>query len=171
MKKITDLKENECILCTTLEECNAIMDLMHEAGLKWSSGSSYKELRTTTRLPEQCYYPAAWHYCDKQYAIEKWHTIYPASDFIFSPKRGDIIEVSSNDRYRSKGIFLVEIKWARLPYICVDVFTKKQYKEWTEFETCGWKYARPLQPERKPRTIEATDEEWESIQKQLGINL
>jgi len=168
MKKVTDLKENECILCTTQEECDAIQDLMHEAWLKWCDGRSYKERRNAIYIPNQCYYPFAWKYGKKEYDKENWHTIYPASDFVFAPKRGDIIEVSMDNKYRGKRIFLVEIKWAKAPFICVDVSNEKIYKEWGKFDTSNWKCARPLS-ERKPRTIEATDEEWESIQKQLGI--
>ena len=169
MKKVTDLKKNECILCTTLEECDAILDLMHEAGLKWNTGGLYKDERDVKYLPNKCYYPYDGAYSDKAYAKECWYKIYTASDFIFAPKRGDVIEVSDSNEKREKRIFLAKIKWAKSPFICVWASFEEVYKKWEKFIFSLWKCARPIQPERKPRTIEATDEEWESIQKQLGI--
>lgn len=41
--KVTDLKENEVIHCETLEQYEAICQLLHEAGLRWYDGQTYLE--------------------------------------------------------------------------------------------------------------------------------
>lgn len=168
MKKVTELQDNECILCTTEEECNAIMDLMHEAGLKWYDWDSYKKYRCMAFLTEQCHYPAIWRHCDKQYAIHNWHTIYPVSDFLFVPKTGDLVEVSDDGEKREKRIYLATLDGKDYPYVCVKWASNTDYINGKEFDCWTREYMRPIN--RKPRTIEATDEEWEKIQKQLWLS-
>lgn len=81
--KVTDLKVGEVILCRTEGECEAILDLMHEAWLKWHDGTSYKENRRMPSVPIQCYEPAKWiHSNTNWYKVSNWYTIYPASLFI-----------------------------------------------------------------------------------------
>ncbi len=82
MKKITDLKANEGILCKTEEECNKILDLMHESWLKWCDNTTYKENRIMDWLDDwwitYCPYLFEWtHSCTSNPIIKK----YPASDF------------------------------------------------------------------------------------------
>lgn len=76
MKLVTELKENEVIHCKTEEEAVAICKLMHEAGLKWSSGLSY--LRTPYYVKDVCY-------CLKCGTVTCYdgsaYAIHPASDF------------------------------------------------------------------------------------------
>ncbi len=101
MKKVTDLKENECIHCKTKEEANAICKLMHDAGLKWCDCSIYLDYderkNSMARKPKQTssynlqwwlhkentvYYPFHGQYSILKYAIKHNHKVYPASDFI-----------------------------------------------------------------------------------------
>ena len=80
--KVTDLLENEAILCSTEEECNKILDLMHEAWLKWANWNSYEIYRNMDHLNEwQCYFPKDWCRCDKNFSIAQWLKIYNASEF------------------------------------------------------------------------------------------
>ncbi len=44
MKKVTDLKENEVIVCRSEQESEKIRQLLHDAGLKRCSGESYLEI-------------------------------------------------------------------------------------------------------------------------------
>lgn len=86
--QVTDLWENEWISCTTEEECNKILDLMHDAWLKWSSWKSYKEERIMEFLNEwQVYFPYIWKYDRKEYCIAQWYKLYPASDFIWEESK------------------------------------------------------------------------------------
>lgn len=55
MKKVTDLKENEVIVCRSEQEAKQIRQLMHDAGLKWCTGESY--LERYLNYNEICYYP------------------------------------------------------------------------------------------------------------------
>lgn len=142
MKKVKELKENECILCTTMEEDDAIRDLMHEAWLKWCNNYSYKNYHPTKELPNQCYRPFIWTYCHKEFAEREWYTIYPASDFIFAPKRGDLVEVSDDEKVWHKRIYLTTIEGSRYPFLCVDEAQENYYKNKRKFTHVSRKYMK-----------------------------
>ena len=79
--KVTDLWEKEAILCTTEKECNKILDLMHEAWLKWWDWESYKEKRYMDYICEwQVYNPYRWTNWKVLYYSD--FKLYDASDFI-----------------------------------------------------------------------------------------
>ena len=81
MKKVTDLGANEVIHCPTEREAIAICQLMHDAGLRWSSGKSYVvETDWEYEGKETCYCPSSGICLGKFYL--KGHTIHPASDFL-----------------------------------------------------------------------------------------
>lgn len=85
--KVTELWRIEVILCTTEDECNKILDLMHESWLKWCSWETYKKTRHMGYVKKwQCYEPFDWTYAYKEYYESLWYTIYPASDFIQESK-------------------------------------------------------------------------------------
>jgi hypothetical protein len=83
MKKVTDLKEKEVIHCPTEREAEAICLLMHNAGLKWDSGTNYPNRnRWVTYKEETCYRPALSRFgTTVQYQKDNC-TIHPASDFL-----------------------------------------------------------------------------------------
>ena len=83
MKKIKDLGEKEVILCTTLEECNAIGELLDKEGFMWDDGDSYIECKPWISLDiEQfCFYPHDGEWCWLNYYKEYDYTIHAAKDF------------------------------------------------------------------------------------------
>ena len=81
--KVTDLRENVCILCETLEQANAICKLMYEADLKWNNGKSYLDFNYCDIYgPKICYFPKDGQCSDLDYAIEKNYKIYKAEEFL-----------------------------------------------------------------------------------------
>lgn len=167
MKKITDLWEKECICCTTQEECDIIMDMMHDAGLKWCTGKSYKEYRTNHYLPNHVYQPYYWvNGSEEIYQID-WYTIYPASDFIEAkrqPKQGEWVLVS-NHNYddRVKRIFLCEIPFSLTPYVCVNQLDESDYLKWAKLVRHNtWDTIKQL-PTTSTYTIECTEEQYEKV--------
>jgi len=79
-KKVTELKKNEGILCTTEQEANAICRLMHDAGLRWHDGRTYIEQTYSVagELP-MIYIPNDGKYMTRSSAGV---VSYPASDFL-----------------------------------------------------------------------------------------
>lgn len=51
--KVTDLKENEVIHCETLEQYEAICQLLHEAGKIWCDGQPYYPIGSDWSVYEQ----------------------------------------------------------------------------------------------------------------------
>lgn len=167
MKKITDLWEKECICCTTQEECDIIMDMVHDAGLKWSDWDSYIEQRESDYLPCHYFYPFEWEYSYKEYYKSIWYTIYPASDFIEAkrkPKQGEWVLVS-NHNYddRVKRIFLCEIPFSLTPYVCVNQLDESDYLKWAKLVRHNtWDTIKQL-PTTSTYTIECTTEQYEKV--------
>lgn len=168
MKKITDLWPKECILCTTQEECDIIMDMMHDAGLRWRTGQSYKEHRPNNYLPNQCYHPYWWMHTETDFYISEWCIIYPASDFIEAkrqPKQGEWVLVS-NHNYddRVKRIFLCEVPQSACSYLCVLEWEESAYLAWETVTSVSWKQIKQLPNEVKSTyTIECTEEMYEKV--------
>lgn len=167
MKKITDLWEKECICCTTQEECDIIMDMMHDSGLKWRTGKSYKETRISNCIPYHCYRPHEWSFWSKNYYESEWYTICPASDFIEAkrqPKQGERVLVRDyDDEEWKEGIFLCEVPQAIYPYICVARYYESDYIEWKKISFNRWKQIKQL-PTTSTYTIECTNEEYKKVQ-------
>ena len=81
--KVTDLNEYEVIHCSTFEEAKAICKLMHEAGLRWSDGDSYKRSNEWEVFEEKtCYRPNVGFFESIEYCKKEGYKIYPASDFL-----------------------------------------------------------------------------------------
>lgn len=82
--KVTDLKVNEGILCTTEQEATAICRLMHEAGLMWNSGHKYIDVNRWFVADKYglVYIPFNRVCVHLQHAKDHNFTIYPASDFL-----------------------------------------------------------------------------------------
>ena len=167
MKKITDLWEKECICCTTQEECDIIMDMMHDAGLKWSYWDSYIEQRESDYLPCHCFYPFEWEYSYKEYYKSIWYTIYPASEFIEAkrqPKQGELVLVRDYDNKKwEEAIYLCEVPRAfYIKYLCVADIDISNYKEWKNVIRQARKYIKQL-PTTSTYTIECTTEQYEKV--------
>lgn len=82
--KVTELKENEGILCPTKQEATAICKLMHEAGLRWRSNNKYIDKNRWECADEGglVYYPFDGWQSDSKSAKDEKRTTYPASDFL-----------------------------------------------------------------------------------------
>lgn len=83
MKLVTDLKDNEVIHCSTPEENNIILQLFHNAGLKWCTGKTYLEKNEWETYEENtCYNPSKGNYGN----LDHWKNIntiiHPTSDFL-----------------------------------------------------------------------------------------
>lgn len=168
MKKITDLWEKECILCTTQEECDIIMDMMHDAGLRWCNLKRYKNYRPSDYLPNQCYNPAKWQHWDKEIHKLLWYTIYPASDFIEAkrqPKQGEWVLVS-NHNYddRVKRIFLCEIPFSLTPYVTVNQLDESDYLRWSKIVRHNTRDTIKQLPTTSTYTLELTEEQYKKVQ-------
>ena len=84
--KVTDLKEDDCIVCTTQEEADQICKIMHEAWLTWKSGQSYLYKNHWNCFNKEIvYYPGGWYCANKKEAEEEWHLIYSATEFLEEP--------------------------------------------------------------------------------------
>lgn len=64
---------------------------------------------------------------------------------------GEEIEVRDfTDRKWRKGIFVCKIPWpVSYKFLIVNPHQEKEFKEWLEFTTVNWKYARKRKNERK----------------------
>lgn len=170
MKQITSLWPKECILCTTQEECDAIMDMMHDAGLTWNDWDSYKEYRLSGYLPSHCYFPFEWECWSKTHYEKEWYTIYPASDFIEKerkPKQGEWVFVRDHDNEeREKRIFLCEVpKACNRKYLCVYDVYESDYLEWKDVSWEWRKQIKQLPKEVKSTyTLELTEEQYKKVQ-------
>lgn len=164
MKDIKSLGEKECILCTNQQECDVIMDMMHDAGLKWYNWKSYKESRES-QYRNHCYRPYEWSFWCKDYYESEWYTIYPASDFIKrQPKQGEWVLVS-NHNYddRVKRIFLCEIPFSLTPYVCVNQLDESDYLKWAKLVRHNtWDTIKQL-PTTSTYTIECTEEQYKTV--------
>ena len=80
--KVTDLKEKDLILCTTVQECKAIQNILHEAWLKWHDWTSYKEVYHTIYIPKQYYCPFKWRFWSTDWSWLENYNIFNASYFI-----------------------------------------------------------------------------------------
>lgn len=185
MKQITSIWPKECILCTTQEECNIIMDMMHDAGLTWDSGHAYKEYRRYDFLPEQCHDPIIWIYNDKESYEKLWYTIYPASQFI---EQSDFIEkeqasetkrqpkqwervLVSNHNYddRVKRIFLCEIPLSLTPYVTVNQLDESDYLRWSKVVRHNTRDTIKQLPNevKSTYTLELTEEQYNSLKNMI----
>jgi hypothetical protein len=90
-RKVTDLKPNEAILISNDAERDAVLNLFHEAGIKWVSGTDVTNWHPSFNYPfglqlntKKLYNEPLW-YLDKLSCIT-----YPATDFIGS--EGESVE-------------------------------------------------------------------------------
>ena len=83
MKNIKDLGEKEVILCTTIEDCEAISQLLYFENLTWCSGKGYLEFKFFERWYNGnfCFYPHKGEYCDSDYYKNQYFTIHKAKEF------------------------------------------------------------------------------------------
>jgi len=95
MKKVTDLKENECIHCATKEEFKAILDLNPKNTCELSYWETWRG--QTIYFPYHLSQTGTW---DKlSYARRNNYTIHPASDFLqptYQLTKSQIIEISED---------------------------------------------------------------------------
>lgn len=85
--KVTDLEEKEVIHCETLEQYEAICQLLHEAGLRWWSGSSFLEYNVYDYYDAQtCLCPKKGAHQKKEWYEENGYIVYPANNFITPPQ-------------------------------------------------------------------------------------
>ena len=95
MKKVTELKEKECIHCTTKEEFKAILELNQKNNCESSYWYSYKE--NTIYFPYHKNQKGTFAYLE--FAKKNNYTIHPASDFLqptYQLTKSQIIEIAEN---------------------------------------------------------------------------
>lgn len=101
MRKVTEIKSNECIHCRTKSEYDAIIDLLDKAGKRWRGVISVKDYNPCEQQNEGMYL-----FIDDEGTISydpftmtktQNYTIYPASDFISEFQWGGEVEVSDGD--------------------------------------------------------------------------
>jgi len=95
MKKVTDLKENECIHCATKEEFKSILELNPNNTVEKSVWKYYRE--------ETIYYPCddnkKGSYSSINHAKNYNYTIHPASDFLqptYQLTKEQILQIAKN---------------------------------------------------------------------------
>lgn len=97
LRKVTELGQNEGILCRSEDEANAICQLMHDAGLKWCNGKSYIEQGRMSFMKDfNVYSPHKSTRMSKGYAERSGMTLHPASDFlqpIYEVTREQLLEL------------------------------------------------------------------------------
>ncbi len=82
---VTDVKNDECIHCSTKEEAIAICLLMHKAELHWRSNQKYIDTTNWDSYGrDTVYFPTRGSYCDTSFAKSDRSKIYPASLFLNS---------------------------------------------------------------------------------------
>jgi len=88
MKNIKDLGEKEVIWCKTLDECEAIAELLDKEWLKWCGGVSYLEDKVWVNedVSVFCFNPKKGNWCWLDYYEEHNYTIHHAKDF-FPPQK------------------------------------------------------------------------------------
>lgn len=100
MKKVTDLKENECIHCQTFEEYDAIIDLLDKEGKRWNGGKALRDIyvfeeKGVCLLPFGRGHGVTWLRVSHAEEETDVYTIHPAFDFIEQFQWGEDVEVSS----------------------------------------------------------------------------
>ena len=63
----------------------------------------------------------------------------------FTPKRGDVVEVSDDGVNWVEEIFLCEIEMCCHPFACVNHFQKELFSKGEKFNVANWKHIRPIQ--------------------------
>lgn len=51
---------------------------------------------------------------------------------------------SQREEKRLKRIFVCEAIWAKYPYICVDIDSEMEFKNWEKFQTAEWSKIRKI---------------------------
>ena len=140
MKKVTELKANECIHCRTKEEYDAIIDLLDKAGKRWKDGSKLDDAGWRNYGEDVCLFPSDVSYYDVGYFRAEGFTIHPASDFISEFQWGDEVEVSDDGKdWGLRRFVSMNPIECGFPFIAVT-------------ETGGsssWKFCRKPNPERE----------------------
>lgn len=102
MRKVIELKSNECIHCRTKEEYDAITDLFDKAGKRWRGVISAKDYNPCEQQNEgMCLFiddGGTISYDPFTITKTQNYTIYPASDFISEFQWGDEVEVSDDGK-------------------------------------------------------------------------
>lgn len=64
-------------------------------------------------------------------------------------KEGELVEVSDNNEYRGKRIYIHTVAWkVKNKYICVSDSYEIEYKAWEEFSVTYRKHIRKIQPKK-----------------------
>jgi len=171
MKQITALWPKECILCTTQNECDIIIDTVIAAVSCLDLMTPYRYFKPDKELQNQCFCVYTWNRISKEKSEERWYTIYPASDFIEKerkPKQGEGVLVRDCDEDEwVERIFLCEVPQLLEPYICVfgSAHYERCYLEWKKVQMCQWKQIKQLPKEVKSTyTLELTEEQYKKVQ-------
>lgn len=147
LRKITDLKQNEVIHCETLEQDKAIRELLHNAGRKCLNGASYMLVdywEGYKRKGGICYDVGGGTHLGIETAKRHHYTIYPATDFLWQPKRGDLVEVSEDAEnwLTEPMIYLCTIEGAIYPVQVVYNECKDDFMKGEQFDHTFYKHMR-----------------------------
>lgn len=124
--KVTDLKTDEGIYCSTKEEREAICNLMHEAGLRWTSGHPYVGEKAFHYAEFEVYYPANGSYGYLNYAKSMNYKIYPANLFIMKTKETlQIPEGMAFSHVDENGVIHLKPKEKKYPMSNVEALVGK----------------------------------------------
>lgn len=145
MKKVTDLKENEGIVCRNEQEAKQIMQLMHDAGLKWCTGQSY--FKVDMYYNEIVYVPFAGTHLIIESAIHKNYTIHEAKDFIMEETESELLAKDVINLFQEKFNiknknyelleFLKEIDTIRKKYVNDNTITLPLVNGVPDVSNCG----------------------------------
>jgi hypothetical protein len=95
-RKVTDLLPNEAILISNDAERDAVLNIFHEAGIKWASGKDVTNWYPSFNYPFGLQLSAKKLFNEPLWYLDKLScTMYPATDFIgseFSGKGLTVIE-------------------------------------------------------------------------------
>lgn len=149
MKKLSDyIGQKVAVNCTTPKQAEAFCKLMHENGLKWSSGFSYLESTNWEEYKEaSCYTLDSYGYASNVFLISEGYIILPATDFLEEEfVYGQEYEFSDCENFLSpqKRIFLCKIP-------------NGEFMSWNNKNSlyASWKYCRKINTERSEAITKA----------------
>lgn len=91
---------------------------------------------------------------DNDTLSEGYIPIHHIKDYYF--ERGEEVEISDEEGYFNGRIriFLTKIEGTAYPYICVNGYDEKEFKNNKEFRITTWKYIRPVREKKHTITLE-----------------
>ena len=159
--KITELKENQVVHCKTHEEAERVLELAHEAGMKWRAGNSYIEDDNWGRYQEEtCYKFTSGSFGRIPFFKSEGYEIIPSEKITDMENKTEffeerVMEVSHDNTDWKRRVVFGKKNGKYLAWNWVE--TVEEAKKRTD--AISWNYAREIDPFRELKEAYARGED------------